>query len=181
MSFVGVGGLNGYTLCTAQEAPTMTPTTPPITTTHDAAATDRLSALATKPLWLVGVGAVVAGAVVTALFAAIADAAGVPLEVASESGGTPEAIPVAGFGTLVLAAGAIGVLLALALDRWTSRPARTFAIVATVLTVASLVTPFIAQEATTATRVVLGLAHVVAAAVIIPLITTRLAQGEARS
>lgn len=158
----------------------MTTTTSSVAT-HDATATDRLSALATKPLWLIGVGAVVAGAVVVAVFAAIASAAGVPLEVASESGGTPEAIPVAGFGTMVLAAGAIGVLLALALNRWTTRPARAFPIVATVLTVASFATPFMAQEATTATRIVLFLAHVVAAGVIIPLITTRLAQGSAEA
>lgn len=143
--------------------------------------TDRRSFLLTKPVWMVGLVAAVAGAVVTALFAVVADAVGVPLEVASESGGTPEVIPAAGFATLVLAAGVIGTLLALACDRWANRPARTFVVVAGVLAVLSMASPFLAQEATTATRIALGLSHIVATAVIIPIIANRLAQRPAQA
>jgi hypothetical protein len=180
MSLAGAGGLYGHTLCTAQEAPAMTTTSSTIV--HDTAtATDRRSALFTRPVWLVGVIAAAAGAAATALFAALAKAADVPLEVASASGEQPEAIPVAGFATAVLIASVVGILLALAFDRWAKRPARTFLVVATVLSVVSLVTPVLAQEATTATRVVLALSHVVAAAVVVTIITARLAQREARS
>jgi len=49
-----------------------------------------------------------------------------------------------------------------------------------VLTAVSLVTPLIAENATTATRVVLELMHLVAAAIIIPPIAYRLAQRPAR-
>jgi hypothetical protein len=138
------------------------------------------SALATRPLWLVGLAATVAGIAVTALVAAIASAADVPLEVASSSDAAPEAIPIGGFVTIVAACGVIGVLMALAFDRWAKRPARTFVIVATVLTVVSFASPLIAENATTATRVVLEICHVVAAAVIIPPIAYRLAQRSPR-
>lgn len=136
------------------------------------------SALATKPVWLVAVASTVVAAVATVLVAAVARAADVPLEVAGSSSDAPEVIPTAGFGTAVLMAGAIGVVLAVALDRWAKRPARTFVAVAGALAVASLVAPTsaFAQNATTATRVVLELTHLVAAAIIIPAIAYRLAR-----
>ncbi len=151
--------------------------------TPSLAATDTSdrTGLVAKPVWMVGLAATVAGAVVTALFAVVADAVGVPLEVASESGGTPETIPAAGFATMVLAAGVIGTLLAVALDRWAKRPARTFVVVAGVLAALSMASPFMAQEATTATRIALGLSHVVASAVIIPTIANRLPRQSTRA
>jgi hypothetical protein len=136
------------------------------------------SALATKPVWLVGVASTVVAAVVAVLVAAVAKAADVPLEVAASSSEAPEAIPTAGFGTVVLMAGAIGVVLAVALNRWAKRPARTFVAVAGALTVVSFITPTsaFAHNATTATRVVLELTHLVVAAIIIPAIAYRLAR-----
>jgi hypothetical protein len=169
MSFPDGGRLYGHTLCTALGGTDMI-STPTLTATDSSAR----SGLFAKPVWMVGLAAAVAGAVVTSLFAVVADAVGVPLEVASKSGGTPEAIPAAGFATIVLAAGVIGTLLALAFDRWAKRPARTFLIVTGVLALVSMASPFMAQEATTATKVTLGLSHIVAAAVIIPIIANRL-------
>jgi len=138
------------------------------------------SALATRPLWLVGVAATALAAIVTALVAEVAKAADVPMQVASSSGGDPETIPAGGFATMVLIGGAIGVVLALALARWAKRPARTFLVVTGVLTVVSFASPLIAENATTATRVVLELTHVVAAAIVIPPIAYRLAHHQER-
>jgi Family of unknown function (DUF6069) len=138
------------------------------------------SALATRPLWLVGLAATVAGAAVTALVAAVASAADVPLEVASSSDAAPEAIPVSGVAVLVVICGIVGVVMALGTNRWATRPARAFVVATTVLTAVSLVTPLIAENATTATRVVLELNHLVAAAIIIPPIAYRLAQRSPR-
>ena len=73
-----------------------------------------------------------------------------------------------------------GAWIALALSRWAKRPARTFLVVTVALTVASFASPLIAEDATTATRLVLELTHVVAAALIIPPIAYRLAQRPAR-
>jgi hypothetical protein len=121
-----------------------------------------------------------AGAAVTALVAAVAKAADVPLEVASSSDAAPEAIPLSGVAVLVVACGLVGVLIALGADRWLTRPARSFVVATAVLTAVSLVTPLIAENATTATRVVLELCHLVAAAIIIPPIAHRLAQRAPR-
>jgi Family of unknown function (DUF6069) len=138
------------------------------------------SGLETRPLWLVGLAATVAGAAVTALVAAVARAADVPLEVASGSDAAPEAIPVSGVAVLVVIGGIVGVVMALATNRWATRPARAFVAATTVLTAVSLMTPLIADNATTATRVVLELTHLVAAAIIIPPIAYRLAQRSPR-
>ena len=137
------------------------------------------SALATRPLWLVGLAAT-AGAAVTALVATVARTADVPLEVASSSDAAPEAIPVSGVAVLVVICGIVGVVMALGTNRWATRPARAFVVATTVLTAVSLVTPLIAENATTATRVVLALAHLAAAAIIIPPIAYRLAQRSPR-
>jgi hypothetical protein len=90
------------------------------------------SALETRPLWLVGLAATVAGAAVTALVAAVARAADVPLEVASSSDAAPEAIPVSGVAVLVVIGGIVGVVMALGTNRWATRPARAFVAATTV-------------------------------------------------
>ena len=138
------------------------------------------SALATRPLWLIGLAATVAGAAVTTLIAAVARAADVPLEVASSSDAAPEAIPLSGVAVLVMVGGLVGVAIALGANRWATRPARAFVVATTVLAAVSLMTPIIAEHATTATRVVLELMHLVAAATIIPPIAYRLAQQSPR-
>ena len=153
---------------------TVTPSTVPSTSSTSAIR----SALASKPVWLVGAAATVAGAVATTVIAAIAKAADVPLAVASSSSDAPEVIPTSGVTTLVLGIGVVGVIMALAFNRWAKRPARTFVAVTAVLTVVSFITPtsVFAHNATTATRLVLELMHVVAAAIIIPPIAYRLAR-----
>lgn len=148
-----------------------TATTP--TTTTDVAGSLR-TRLASRPLWLVAVGSVAAGAVVTMLFSAVARAIDIPLAVSNSEDTAAEVIPAWGFGLAVTLSGALGVLLALACARWAKRPARTFTVTAIVFTVLSFGSPLTAQNATTATRVALEVGHVVAAAVIIPLIAARM-------
>ncbi|HEY8524761.1 MAG TPA: DUF6069 family protein [Acidimicrobiales bacterium] len=145
-----------------------TPTTVP-------PATRIRAALATWPVWAVGLVSTLVAAVAAMAVAAVAKAADVPLAVAA-SGETPETIPTSGFATVVVGAGLVGTLLAVALRRWSSRPARTFVAVTGALTVVSFLspTPVMAPEATMATRLVLELTHVVAAAVIVPSLAYRL-------
>jgi predicted membrane channel-forming protein YqfA (hemolysin III family) len=104
----------------------------------------------------------------------------IPMRLAPSAGGAAEDIPMAGFVSLTLASAAVGILLALALARYVTRPARTFVVVSGVLTVVSFAGPITAHQATTATRVVLGLTHVVAAAVILPAVASRLPQRRTR-
>jgi hypothetical protein len=131
---------------------------------------------------IVGTG-VVAGLVATAatmLVAAGAIALDVPMQAAASADEAAEDIPLLAFASLTLPAVALGVVLALALARWARRPQRTFVVVTVALTVASLVLPLTAHEVTTATQVVLELTHVVAAAIVIPALASRLPRQRRR-
>jgi hypothetical protein len=76
--------------------------------------------------------------------------------------------------TLMFAA--VGLVLAVVLGRRANHAARVYAIVTTIVVAISLLGPATAGATTTATKVVLALTHVVAAAVAIPLVTRRLAR-----
>jgi len=71
-------------------------------------------------------------------------------------------------------------LLAVVLIRLARRPAPIFVAVTTVLTVLSFAWPITTGHATTATRLVLALTHVVAAVFVIPPLSRRLALGVVR-
>ena len=120
-----------------------------------------------RPLIRAGAVGGVAGAIATMVIAAVARAADVSLEIDGE------AIPVAGFATMTLLGAVLGIGLAFALKQ-----RGRFIAVCSVLTAASLI-PSIAQPDDTATRVVLVLAHLVAAAVIVPMLARQLpARGD---
>ncbi|MEU4479075.1 DUF6069 family protein [Micromonospora sp. NPDC023966] len=115
-----------------------------------------------------GVIAAVAASAATMAVAAAGHAAGVSLDM----GGAP--IPVAGFGVLTASFSLIGVVIAALLSRFARRPRRTFVRTTVVLTVLSLV-PDVIADAGVATKVLLMLTHLVAAAIVIPAVARRLA------
>ncbi|MFH9012037.1 DUF6069 family protein [Streptomyces sp. NPDC017943] len=149
-----------------------------VTTTQNPSVQDRPARisgfLATRPVWLVGLLATLAGGVVTELFALAARAAGVPMEAASPGAKEAAPIPVGGFFGGVLFWSVAGVVLAVALARWARRPARTFTVTTVALTVLSLAGPAVAPHTTLSTQAVLAVSHLVAAAVIIPALAGRL-------
>lgn len=114
-----------------------------------------------------GIAAVAASAVTMAV-AAAGHAAGISLDMS----GAP--IPIAGFGVLTAAFSLIGVVIAALLSRFARRPRRTFVRTTVVLTVLSLVPDGIA-DAGVATKALLMLTHLVAAAIVIPAVARRLA------
>ncbi|MEO3930248.1 DUF6069 family protein [Micromonosporaceae bacterium B7E4] len=115
-----------------------------------------------------GVVAAVAASAATMAVAAAGRAAGISLDVA----GAP--IPVAGFGMLTAVFSLIGVVIAALLSRFARRPRRTFVRTTVALTVLSLV-PDVIADAGTATKALLMLTHLVAAAIVIPAVARRLA------
>ncbi|WP_298564817.1 DUF6069 family protein [Streptomyces luteogriseus] len=131
--------------------------------------------LAARPVWLVGIVAALAGAVVTEAFALVARAAGVPMEAASPGATEAAEIPVGGFFGGVVFWSVAGIVLAVVLARWAGRPARTFTVTTVVLTALSLAGPAVAPHTATSTQIVLAVSHVVAAAVVVPLLARRLA------
>ncbi|PWR10156.1 hypothetical protein DKT68_09755 [Micromonospora acroterricola] len=115
-----------------------------------------------------GVIATVAASGATMAVAAAGHAAGISLDM----GGAP--IPVTGFGVLTAAFSLIGVVIAALLSRFARRPRRAFVRTTVVLTVLSLV-PDVIADAGVATKALLMLTHLVAAAIVIPAVARRLA------
>ena len=97
-----------------------------------------------------------------------ADAIGVPITIAGES------IPMAGFAQLTLFFSAVGIVIASVMARRAARPRHTFVATTLVLTGLSFV-PDLLADAQTATKLTLMLTHVVAAAIVIPSLASRLA------
>jgi Family of unknown function (DUF6069) len=124
-------------------------------------------AMSSRPVWLVGVIASVVAAIATVVLALIAKGFDVPLEIEGDE------IPVSGFAFITVLWSLVGTGLAMALARWAKNPARIFVIVTVALTLVSFV-PVITADATTATQVILVLAHVLAAAIVIPALAPRL-------
>jgi drug/metabolite transporter (DMT)-like permease len=121
-----------------------------------------------KAVWRTGLAAGAVASAATALVAGLAGAAGVSLEV----GGEP--IPPLGFANLTMIGAVVGVAIAAVLARRARRPRTTFVRVTVMLTLLSLV-PDVIADADSSTRLILGLTHVLAAAIIVPAIAHRLA------
>lgn len=115
--------------------------------------------------------AVATGAAVLFAYGAAAIAVHGPLSVGEPGDTVP--INAASFSIGVRFSAFFGVVLAVALARWTKRPDRIFARAAIALTVVSLWAPFTA-ETDQATRWLLGGGHVVAAFVVIPFVVRAL-------
>jgi hypothetical protein len=120
---------------------------------------------------LVGTGliAALAAMATTTLAAALAQAAGVDFEV--PDGG--ETIPLPGFAVVTGFFSLVGIVIAVALLRWSTRPAERFVWTAVSLTAISLVPPFLCGANTATTIALLGL-HLVAATVMIPTLARSL-------
>lgn len=116
-----------------------------------------------------GLLATLVAMVATTAGAALAQAVGVSFWLP----GATEPIPVAGFGVMTGMFSVVGVVLAVALLRWSARPAVRWVQVAVALTAVSLVPPVL-TGAEAATVVTLVLLHLVAATVMIPALSRTL-------
>jgi hypothetical protein len=112
----------------------------------------------------------VVAAVATTVIGAVAKAADVPLVIGDLE------IQVPMFAVFTLAAAALGAVIATQLQRRNGQPRRAFVITTVALSALS-VAPDLAAEATTATKLTLIGAHLVAAAVIVPALAARLTSG----
>jgi hypothetical protein len=106
-------------------------------------------------------------AVATTAYAASVHAAGVSFVISGK------AIPAPGFGEVTFVAALIGTAIAAILARRAARPLRTFLVTTLALTLVSFV-PDVTADAHLATKVALVLSHVLAAAIVIPALASRL-------
>ncbi|MBM0230587.1 hypothetical protein JNW91_01050 [Micromonospora sp. STR1_7] len=132
------------------------------------ATTTRATTSTVGALIRTGVIATVVASAATMAVAAAGHAAGISLDMGGAS------IPVSGFGTLTAVFSLIGVAIAALLSRFARRPRRAFVRTTVVLTALSLV-PDVIADAGTATKALLMLTHLVAAAIVIPAVARRLA------
>jgi hypothetical protein len=137
------------------------------TSTETRTATPR-RATRIRPLLGAGVLATAVASGATAAVAAAGHAAGISLDVS----GAP--IPVSGFAVLTAVFSLVGLVLAVVLARFDRRPRTAFVRTTVALTVLSLV-PDVIADATSGTKMLLMLTHLVAAAIVIPAVARRLA------
>ena len=123
-----------------------------------------------RSIWRTAAIAGVIAAVATTAIGAVAKAADVPLV----AGDMEIQIPM--FAVFTLIGAALGAVIATQLQKRNGQPRRAFVITTVVLTALSFL-PDLTADATTATKLTLIGAHLVAAAVIIPALAARLAPG----
>lgn len=131
--------------------------------------TRRARPASATPTWRAGAAAGLAAAAATTAVAATARHFGVSFETAPG-----EAIPLLGFAQLTLVFTAVGIVIARAMARRARRPRSTFVRTTVVLTALSLV-PDVLLHAGPATTLSLVATHLVAAAIVIPVLSAPLA------
>ena len=145
----------------------MNASTATLTTSTSTSATTTSATTVRPSLWKPGLLAGLVAAVATTTVVVVARAADVPVAVQGEQ------IPLAGFAQLTLVATVIGIVIARVLSTRARHPRHTFMVATVALTAVSLV-PDVLADATTASRLTLGLTHLVAAAIVIPTLAKRL-------
>ena len=149
---------------------TITATTVPAAHTTVTGSTATGSGVTTSrrlPLLRVGAASGAVAAVATTLVVVVARAFDVAVSIDGE------AIPLFGFAQLTLVGALIGVALARVISSRARHPRRTFTVATIVLTAVSIV-PDVLVDASTGSRFVLALTHVVAASIVVPALAQRL-------
>jgi hypothetical protein len=127
-----------------------------------------------RPLWQVGLAAALLAAAAGVLVYVAARAAGVPMELTEVFEDRFARMPMLNMAWAALLDGGVaGTLLAAACRRWTRRPRTYFVALATAGLIASFALP-IASDASTATKVVLAISHVIVAIIIVPALALAL-------
>ena len=141
-----------------------------MTAAVDATPSTTVSGSATSSLWKPGLVAAGVAAVATTAVVAGARLLDVPVAVDGES------IPIVGFPQMTLLFSIVGIAIAGQLARRASRPRHTFVVTTVVLLALSFV-PDVTASTGTADKLTLMLTHLVAAAIVIPVVARRLAES----
>lgn len=133
-----------------------------------------------RPLWQVGPAAALVAAAASVLLYEVARAAGVPMELTEVFEDHFARMPVQNMAFAALLEGGLaGTALAAACRRWAPRPQSSFVALTMVGLIASFVLPIV-SDASTATKVVLAVSHVVVAVIIVPALALALPSGRTR-
>ena len=133
-----------------------------------------------RPLWQVGLAAALMSAVASVIVYLAARAAGVPMELTEVFEDEFARMPVMNMALgALLEGGVAGTVLAIACRRWTPRPRSYFVALTMTGLIASFALP-IASDASTATKVVLSISHVIVAVIIVPALALTLPRRTTR-
>ena len=134
----------------------------------------------TRPLWQAGLAAALVSAAASVVVYVAARAAGVPMELTEVFQDRFGRMPVMNMAWAALLEGGLaGTALAAACRRWTRRPRSYFVALAMAGLIGSFALP-ITSDASTATKVVLAISHVVVAIIIVPALALALPGRTAR-
>jgi Family of unknown function (DUF6069) len=143
--------------------------------------TTRVRPTRSVPVPLVGLAAGVAASVATELYGLVARAAGVPMAAAGLGSQHAQPVTLGMFAMGTIICTFWGTVLAVILNRYAARPARTFTVTALGLTAVSLIAPLTAADTAGWTKATLAVAHLLAASIVIPLLAHRLRHIRARA
>jgi hypothetical protein len=130
--------------------------------------------LAARPVWQVCYLAGLAACVPVEIYGLIARAAGVPMRAAGFGSHTAGSITVGMFAMGVMVITFWFTFATVLIARLARKPARVYVRTALALLVLSLAVPLSAADTATSTKLMLAGAHLIAAAVIIPVVARRL-------
>jgi Family of unknown function (DUF6069) len=136
--------------------------------------------LAALPIPVAGAAAALAAAIVLYGYGALARALSVPMRAGEPGASHAQAITPASFAIGAIFCTVLGTILAMILAARAAGPARAFLRTTLVLVAVSLAFPLGAGHTAVATRLTLAMGHLIAAAIVIPLITLRLARARER-
>jgi hypothetical protein len=142
-----------------------------------ATATPSASFLARRPVWQVSYLAGLAASVVVEAWGLAARAIGVPMRAAGLGSHHATSITIGMFalGTMVVTFWFTFALILIA--RFSKNPRRTYLCAALPLLALSLAVPITAADTAISTKVTLAVAHLIAGAIIIPVVAGRLARA----
>jgi hypothetical protein len=149
----------------------------PSNTTHVTPRIQATSRFAKLPVLVAGAIAAAAGAIVLYAYGTLARALDVPMRAGEIGASHAQAVTPASFAVGVVFCTAAGTILAMVFARRAANPARAFLRTSLILVAVSLVFPLAASHTAASTRLTLALGHLIAAAIIIPIITGRLTQA----
>lgn len=129
-----------------------------------------------RPVWLTSALAFLAAAVVTELYGLLARGAGIRMAAGNPGGDVATPIMVGMFAMATLIIGVAATILAIAVARYADNPSRIYLRTTIVLTLVSFAAPMAAGDTTLSTKLMLCGGHVIAAAIVIPIVTRRLAR-----
>ncbi|MYS78852.1 DUF6069 family protein [Embleya scabrispora] len=127
-----------------------------------------------RAVWTVSVAAGAAAAIGTEAYGLLARGLGVPMRAGNIGAATAEPITVGMFAMGTAVSLCLGTILAVLVARFAACPARTYLVTTVALVALSMAGPLLAGDTPASTKAMLCGAHLVAAAIVVPVVTRRL-------